>query len=205
MIFPLPVRAWSVLILSLFIVSACGTRAPFLNPVTPGTEPSTGSKQVVVEIRPVDTSGFQNEERSRLGIDLSAYFTAFEVTIRNETQGTITLDGHGAQLLDDEPKTYAVLSAGESLDYYQSGGVSDEKMVIVPKAIGVAKEEMGKILQLRLKNAEIPSGGSEHGILLFRKIPTDKCHQVSLTLTGVRINGENQNREFKFEFSCPEP
>jgi len=127
------------------------------------------------------------------------------VTIRNETPETVTLDSQGAQLLDDEPKTYAVLSAGGSLDYYQSGGVSDEKMVLVPKAIGVAKEEMGKILQLRLKNAEIPSGGSEHGILLFRKVPTDKCHQVSLTLNGVHISGENQNREFKFVFSCPEP
>jgi hypothetical protein len=205
MILPLSVRAWSTLILSLFFVSACGSRAPFLNPMTPGADISPGSKQVVVEIKPVDTSGFQNEERKRLGIDLSAYFTAFDVTIRNQTPETVTLDSQGAQLLDDEPKTYSVLSAGESLDYYQSGGVSDEKMVIVPKAIGVAKEEMGKILQLRLKNAEIPSGGSENGILLFRKVPTDKCHHVSLTLNGVHISGENQNREFKFVFSCPEP
>jgi hypothetical protein len=205
MIFNFPVRSSSLLIFFLFFISACGSRAPFLNPVTPGTDISPESKQVTVEIKPVDTSGFQNEERKRLGIDLSAYFTAFEVTIRNQTPGTVTLDSQGAQLQDDEPKTYAVLSAGESLDYYQSGGVSDQKMVIVPKAIGVAKEEMGKILQLRLKNAEIPSGGSEHGILLFRKVPTDKCHQVSLTLNGVHISGENQNREFKFVFSCPEP
>ena len=204
MIFNFPSRLSSLLILFLFFISACGTRAPFLNPVTPGTDASPGSKQVVVEIKPVDTSGFQNEERKRLGIDLSAYFSAFEVTIRNQTPETVTLDSQDAQLLDDQQKAYAVLSAKESLDYYQSGGVSDEKITIVPKAVGVAKEEMDKILQLRLKNTEIPSEGSGYGVLLFRKVPTDKCHQVTLTLNGVHINGENQNREFKFVFSCPE-
>jgi hypothetical protein len=200
-----PVRAPFVFIGLSLIVLACGTRAPYLNPVTPAMDTSTGSKQVVVEIKPVDTSGFRNEERERLGIDLSAYFTAFEVTIKNQTSDSVTLDSQGAQLLDDEQNIYAVLSANESLDYYHSGGVSDEKIVIVPKAVGVAKEEMEKILQLRLKNSEIPSGGSEYGILLFRKVPTDKCHQVTLTLNGVRITGESQNREFRFTFSCPEP
>jgi len=202
--FSLPARAPFVFIGLSLIVLACGTRAPYLNPVTPAMDTSTGSKQVVVEIKPVDTSGFRNEERERLGIDLSAYFTAFEVTIKNQTTDTVTLDSQGAQLLDDEQKTYAVLSANESLDYYHSGGVSDEKIVIVPKAVGVAKEEMEKILQLRLKNSEIPSGGSGYGILLFRKVPTDKCHQVTLTLNGVRITGESQSREFQFTFTCPE-
>ncbi|HTN43391.1 MAG TPA: hypothetical protein VMN77_06305 [Nitrospiria bacterium] len=200
----LPVRAPFILMAISLVVLACATRAPFLNPVTPGTDTSSGSKQVVVEIKPVDTSGYQNEERKRLGIDLSAYFTAFEVTIRNQTPDKVTLDGQGAQLSDDEQKSYTVLSAKESLDYYQSGGVSGEKIVIVPKAVGIAKEEMDKILQLRLKNSDIPSGGSAYGILLFQKVPAGKCHQVSLTLNGVRIYGESNNRVFQFTFSCPE-
>ncbi|MBI3597209.1 MAG: hypothetical protein HY203_08670 [Nitrospirae bacterium] len=204
MVYSLPARASCLLVSFLLLASACGTRAPYLNPVTPGTDSSTGSPQVVVEIKPVDTSGFRNEERERLGIDLSAYFTAFEVTVRNQTPDTVTLEGQGAQLLDDDRKPYAVLSADESLDYYRSGGISGEKIVIVPKTVGVAKEEMDKILQLRLKNADIPPGGSGYGILLFQKVPTDKCHQVSLILNGVHITGENQNREFKFTFRCPE-
>lgn len=186
-----------------FLASACGTRAPFLKPDSPGTEPSAAD-QVVAEVKPVDTSGFQNEERKRLGIDLSAYFTAFEVTIRNRTPNTVTLEGRGAQLVDDEQRTYKVLTANQSLDYYQSGGISDDKIVIVSKTIGVAKEEMEKILELRLRDMEIPSGGSGTGYLLFKKVPSDKCHRVSLTLTGIHIPDKNQNPNFTFGFSCPE-
>ncbi|HUK55504.1 MAG TPA: hypothetical protein VLY20_02465 [Nitrospiria bacterium] len=204
MVFSLPARVSWFPLSFLLLASACGTRAPYLNPVSAGPDSLTASNQVIVEIKPIDTSGFGNEERERLGIDLSAYFTAFEVTIRNRTQDTVAIDGRGAQLSDDDQKRYAVLSADESLDYYASGGLPGEKIVLVPKPVGVAKEEMDKILQLRLKNSDVPSGGSTYGILLFRKVPTDKCRAVSLTLNGVRIAGENQNRQFKFTFHCPE-
>jgi len=165
---------------------------------------STGSKQVAVEIKPVVTSGFRNPERERLGIDLSAYFTAFDVAIRNQTNRSVAVDGQDAVLLDDDRKPYAVLSMEESLDYYGSGGHEGEKAVVVTKSLATAKEEMEKIRQLRLKSGEILPGGSLNGILLFHKIPSDKCRQVGMNLKGIRISGEENNREFRFTFSCGE-
>ena len=203
MAFSVSGRVFWILLAASVPFSACGTRGPYLNPVTPGTDSADRSNEVVVEIKPVDTSGFQNPERERLGIDLSAYYTAFEVTIRNGTTRAVDIDGRDAALVDDDQKTYTVLSAEESLDYYHSGGLSGEKTVVIPKSLAIAKNEMEKIRDLRLKSGEITPGGTGNGILLFRKVPADKCHQVSLSLRGVRISGEDRNREFGFAFSCP--
>jgi hypothetical protein len=196
-------RPRSYWVLVLFILqSSCASRAPYLNPIAPVTDSSAGSNQVIVEIKPVETSGIRNPERERLGIDLSAYYTAFEVTIQNQTSHAVTVDGQDALLLDDDRKPYRVLSVEESLDYYRSRGTSGELTFPILKSLALAREEMEKIRGLRLKNSEIPSGGSENGMLLFQKIPPDKCRQVSLSLKGVRIAGEDQNREFRFTFSC---
>lgn len=204
MVFHFPARVFWIFVLFL-LPSACGTRAPYLNPIAPETDSSAGSNQVIVEIKPVETTGIRNPERERLGIDLSAYFTAFEVTIRNQTSRTVTVDGQDAHILDDDRTSYTVLSVEESLDYYRSRGSSDETALVLPRPLSVIKEEMGKIRQVRLKSGEVPPGASETGIFLFRKIPPEKCRKISMSFKGVRISGENQNREFNFAFSCAEP
>lgn len=203
--FPRPGDWIGIGFLLLILNAACGSRAPYLNPSVPGVEPSSGSHQVIVEVKPVETSGFRNSERERLGIDLSAYFTAFELKIRNQTSRTVTVEGQGAVLQDDSGTSYAVLSAEESLDYYQSGGQAHAATLVIPKSFAVVRKERERIRLLRLKSATIPAGESGHGMLLFRKVPHDQCHSVLLILKGVRIAGEDQDREFRFTFSCARP
>jgi len=204
MILPNDQRTSWILLTCILFVSGCGTRSPYLKPATSGAEFSPDAKQVIVEITPVDTSGFRNPDRERLGIDLSAYFTAFEVKIKNQTTHSVMVDGQGARLIDDDQKSYPALSYQESLDYYRSGGLTDEKMELIPKSSSVSKEEIEKIRELRLKGGEMVSGATQTGILVFRKVPPDKCHHVSLNLNGIRIFGEDQSLQFWFTFSCSE-
>ena len=199
--FPRIQIVWVGLLIVLLNIS-CGSRAPYLNPVAAdGTIPSD-SEGVTIEVKPVETSGFRNTERDRLGIDLSAYYSAFEVWIRNGTSRSVTVEGDAAELRDDLGTSYEVLSALESMDYYQSNHSGDQETVLLPKSLKVARQEMERIRLLRLKTGEIPAGESGHGVLLFRKLPAEQCQQVSLFFRGLRIAGEDSNREFKFSFSC---
>ena len=200
--FSFPQRTSWFFVFLLLLPSACETRAPYLTPVSPDIESPSESNQVIVEVKPVETSGFGNKERERLGIDLSAYFTAFEVSIQNRTAKAVSVEDQAAALQDASGISNATLSDEESLAYYRSDDPSRVEAVLIPKSSAVAQKEMEKIRRLRLKAGEIPAGESVDGILLFRKVPPDQCRTVSLVFKGIRISGESGNREFRFVFSC---
>ncbi len=182
--------------------AACGLRSPFLNPKPSGGGDPKGGQQITVEVKPIVTSGFGNLERDRLGIDLSAYFTAFEVTIQNKTGHPIRVEGQQSILMDDHGRSYPVMTEQESLDYYDKGDPAQPSTVLIPKSAAIARQERERIRRLQLRPAEISIGESGRGVLLFQKVPPDSCNQVSLVVKGIRVGSEDQSREFRFSFSC---
>ncbi len=197
-------RSWVAWILSIFLVTACATDAPVLNPVgaTVGTE--AAPDQLTVLVKPIVTTGVGNEERRRLGIDLSAYFSAFEVSVVNRTSKSVALESEQAVVLDSDRILYHALQEEEALDYYRYGEQDPERtIVLVPKARQILKKDADRLRDLRLRSVSIPAGHFMKGVLLFRKVPKDRCDPVTLKIEGLRITGEEANREFTFRFSCP--
>ena len=185
------------------ILGACGIRAPHLNPLVTSTEPVSAENTVTVEIRPVDTSGFGNTDRKRLGIDLSAYFTAVEVKIGNRTSLTVKVDSRKASLTDHSGLSYPALSIEESLNVFELNDFRRGRNVQFPQSDEKALQMAERIRDLHLKSGEIPDGGSLEGVVFFRKISEDQCDSVSLVLDGIWISGEDSERKFQFSLSCP--
>jgi hypothetical protein len=188
------------------VLAACETTsAPLLRPVSGRIGTETEADKLTVLVRPIDTAGFNNADRRRLGLDVSSYFTAFEVSVVNRTERSATFDPTGALLEDADGLAYRPLTEAEALDYYRFGeGDPSKTVVIVPKARKIAKKESDQLSALRLKSQDvIPSGHFVKGVLFFRKVPPNRCDPVRLKIQGVRIENEQENREFAFTFSCP--
>lgn len=202
---PLPVALRLAVLFS--VLSGCSTASPILNPVGPvkGTEHEPG--RVTVLVRPVVTSGLNNPERKRFGMDVSAHFSAFEVTIVNRTDRKVSLDSSKAVLLDSQHLLYRPLSGEEALDYYRYGESDpNQTVVLVPKARKILRSEAERLQEIRLRSAEtIEPEQFVKGVLFFRKVPKERCEDVALKIEGVRIEGEEEARRFSFPFSCPGP
>lgn len=188
------------------MLAACETTpAPPLQPVSGRIGSASEPDKVTVLVRPVDTAGFNNADRRRLGLDVSSYFSAFEVTIVNRTERAVTFDSAGARLEDADGTAYRPLTEEEALDYYRFGeGDPNKTVVIVPKARKIVKKESERLSALRLRSQDgIPSGHFVKGVLFFRKVPPHRCDPVRLKIQGVRIENAQENHEFAFTFSCP--
>lgn len=193
----LVVIAWTVIPLS-----GCGTRSPHLRPVAPEPASAFDAKEVVVQVTPVDTSGFGNPVRERMRIDLSAYFTAFEVAVINGTDEWVTVDGPQAHLSDDQGHHYPGLNLEESLQYYRSNESARDGIVLLPKAAAVSRIEEERIQALHLEGRTLAPGERVSGVLYFKKVSMAECRRLALKIGGIKIGEDAPAREFHFEFRC---
>jgi hypothetical protein len=150
----------------------------------------------------VVTTGFRSEDRQEFGVDLSAYFTAFYAEIQNGLSREVWVDASKIFLqISDQPPVQA-LSESESIEYYHRGDQERPVLVLVPKPRKMEKEEIAKVLELRLKSATLPPGSRQSGVVYFKKILDQQCEKVFLKITDVRLEGEESPRQFQFGFNC---
>ncbi len=195
-------------VLGLFILGleACAVTAPVLTPdptlVTQGGDTDPLAHQLKVSIRPVVTTGFRSEDRKQLGVDLSAYFTAFYVEIQNGLSREVWVDASKIFLqISDQPPVQA-LSESESIEYYHRGDQERPVLILVPKPRKMEKQEIAKVLELHLKSATLPPGSRHSGVVYFKKILDQQCEKVFLKIENVQVEGEEAPRQFQFGFNC---
>lgn len=186
-------------IILLLLLTAC---APLSPPLSPLEKPPTSGESEIIQaiVKPVITSGINSEDEQKWGVDLSAYFTAFEVRIVNKTNEEITFDPARARLVNETGQITPALDEKGTLQYYTNGG-GDTVVTIIPKSRAIVEEETKRILRARIREGIIASGGQKEGLIFFKKVSPEHCKEIVLEL-DVAIRGTEERKGFSFPFSC---
>lgn len=186
-------------IVLVLLLAAC---VPLSPPLTPLEKHSTaeGPEIVQVVVKPVVTSGIKSEDEQKWGVDLSAYFTAFEVRIINKTNEEIIFEPTQARLVDERGQVVKALDEKGTIRYYMTGG-GDPVVTLIPKSKAIVEEETKRILQARLKSATIIPGEQKEGLIFFKKVSPEHCQEIVLEL-DVAVGESGERKEFSFPFSC---
>lgn len=183
----------------VLFLTAC---VPLSPPLTPVDKPSTseGPEIVQVVVKPVVTSGIKSEDEQKWGVDLSAYFTAFEVRIINKTSEEITFEPTQARLVNESGLIIKAFDERGTIRYYMNGD-GDPVVTLIPKSKAIVEEETRKILQARIKSTTLTPGGQKEGLIFFKKVSPEHCQEIKLEL-DVAVSESGERKAFSFPFSC---
>lgn len=184
------------ILLAMGILMGCVAGSPPLSVVV--ESPATAGR-LWVRVKPVVTNLF-SEDRKKLGMDLSAHYTPFEVQINNQTPRTVRFDPSGATLTDRRGKVYSPLTERESVEYYMTGG-RRWFWTLLPKSSAREEKEMQTIVVNRMVKGELPSGETSGGLLYFRKVHPKYCGEMTLALPFTVV-GTEETKTVTFRLSC---
>lgn len=162
---------------------------------------SSDTETIQVVVKPIVTKGIRSEDEKKWGVDLSSYFTSFEVRLINNTGKQIFFNPLHSYLIDEKGQRRTALDEKESIRYYMKGD-GDSVMTLVPKSNAKIEEETQKILIARLIEGLVLPGKRKEGILLFKKISRDDCQKVTLELNGITVSESGEEKKFSFLFAC---
>ncbi len=189
---------------SLFyvVLAGCTTTAPLLIPTAAGKNtPNHEAIQVIV--KPITTQGIGSEDEKRLGINLSDYFTAFDVALVNRTKEAITFSLSDISLMIDAETEQRPLDENRSIQYYKKGD-DPSRLVLIPKSKKTVEEEIALIKASRLKDGDLSSGAQKKGLILFKKVRQKDCRDVALAFERITVIRTGEEKRFSFSFSCAE-
>ena len=187
------------------LIMGCGTISPSLYPIPKIVEDSKGEVkgQITFFVKPVITTGFSQEERREYKVDLSAYFTSFEVTVVNGTSFSVEIKPEFFSIMENDGFISPSLSIEESLDYFRTGDEkSREAIRLISKPYHLIKEEREALKKLYLQNKILEPGTELRGLVFFKKISPDKCEHVKLMVQDLKINPTGETKKIEFYFSC---
>jgi hypothetical protein len=181
------------------LIAGCASVSPPLAPISTGPI-SSDTETIQVVVKPIVTKGIGSEDEKKWGVDLSAYFTSFEVRVINKTKKQISFNPLQSYLIDGTDRKQTALNETESVRYYKGEGES--VITLVPKSNLRTQEETEKILNARLIEGPVLPGEQKDGILLFKKISRDRCQKVTLELNGITVPESGEEKRFSFSFAC---
>jgi hypothetical protein len=181
-------------------LTGCASVSPPLTPTSEGPL-SSDTETIQVVVKPIVTKGIRSEDEKKWGVDLSSYFTSFEIHVINNTNKEIIFNPLQSYLIDEKNQRRAALDEKESIRYY-TNGEGEPVITLVPKSDVKIQEETEKILRARLIEGPILPGKRKEGILLFKKISRDHCQKVILELNGIAVSENGEEKRFSFSFAC---
>ncbi len=182
------------------LIVGCASISPPLMPVS-NAPISSDVETIQVVVKPIVTKGIRSEDEKKWGVDLSSYFTSFEVRVINKTNKQIFFNPRQSYLTDEKDLRHAAFDEKESIRYYIKGD-GDLVMTLVPKSNVKIQEETEKILTAQWVESSISPGNQKEGILLFKKITRDRCQKVTLELNGITVSETAEEKRFSFAFAC---
>lgn len=188
-----------MIFLLFFFIAGCASVSPPLT-ATEGGPHSSDSEIIQVIVKPIVTKGIGSEDERKWGVDLSAYFTAFEVRVINATSKEISFNPLQSYLVDEGNRRGA-LDEKETVSYYTKGD-GEPVMTLIPKSKVKIEEEIDKIKRAHLGEGPILPGREKEGIVYFKKINRDDCQKVILELNGISVAETGEEKSFSFSFSC---
>ena len=186
------------------ILGGCASSNPLLYPSSPSeTSPSQVSSALTVLLTPVDTSGFASPAKGQYGLDVSAYFTAFELQLINRSNQPVDFESQEIYMIDDRGKSFPALTEDESIDYYRYGDAGpDGAVVLIAKPLTMVKAEVAQIRRIHLRSATLLPGETHRGVVMFKKLGQDQCRNVHIRIQGITFTDVTQSRDVDIAFSC---
>ncbi len=186
-------------VLLLFLVG-CTSFSPVLKPISK-SEVSASKESINLFVKPVITQGIGSEDKKQWKMDVSAYFTAFEVALVNNTSKSLVFDPEKSFLQIEEDQRFAALDQEASLQYYKREDARSS-MSLIPKSKEKAANEVAIIKAAGISGGRIDPGEQRRGLLFFRKVAQDHCRNVVLNLAGITVAETGEDKRFSFAFSC---
>ncbi|HXN06730.1 MAG TPA: hypothetical protein VN944_06680, partial [Nitrospiria bacterium] len=85
-------------------------------------------------------------------------------------------------------------------NYYRKGGIETGSIVLLERSYELQKEEIDIIKKNMMKPGQILSGQELQGLLIFKKLPVEKCEKLILNISGLKLNQEE--RSLTFPLAC---
>jgi len=192
---------WIVLGMSLM---GCTHATPIMYPSpSPKTVSSQTSRALTILLTPVQTSSFNSPDRERYGLDVSAYFTAFDLELINHSDQTVSFDSQQIYLIDAQEKRHLSLSEEEGIEYYRFGDPGPGgAVVLLSKPLTLMREEIQQIRQLHIRSASLRPGETHRGVVLFKKISEDQCHDLHIHIQGITFTETGISKDADLAFTC---
>ncbi len=196
-------RQWIVASITL-VLTGCANPTPILYP-SPSSETSTPqvSAALTVLLTPVDTSGIVSPAKSQYGLDVSAYFTAFELLLVNQSNQPVKFESQEIYLIGAHGKRQQALTEEESIDYYRYGDLgSNGAVVLFSKPLTMMRMEIEQIRRLHIRSATLLPGETHRGMVLFKKVRPDQCHNIHVRIQGITFTEAARSKDVDIAFTC---
>lgn len=144
-----------------------------------------------------------SDDEKQWGFEISAYFSAFEVAVQNNTKEEIRFAPAQSYLLVGATEKFQALKEDAAIRYYKAGD-DPSRFVLIPKSKKRVEEEIKHIKAAWLTGGSILPNQQKKGLILFKKVKHDQCDRVTLNLEGITLAASGMRKPFSFSFSCKE-